>query len=156
MGTPVKSVYENLFHLRRRFFPRHRLRRDLLDAASLANVVLLVLMFFISRAGFVLQPGIAVNLPAAAMTGGANYGSLVVTVTQEGLIFFNDERVTIDGLVAELEDQVHRDADLTLVIEADARVRHGELVRFYNLAAAAGVKKIVLATRILSQAPGPL
>lgn len=154
MDAPHQSIYENLFHLRRRFVPRCRLRRELMDVASWANVVLLVLMFFIARAGFVLQPGIAVNLPAAPMTGGANYGSMVVTVTQEGLIFFNDERVTYDGLAAQLAAAVHRDADLALVIEADARVRHGELVRFYNLAAASGVKKIVLATRILAQPAG--
>jgi biopolymer transport protein ExbD len=149
------AIYDNLFRLRRRFVPRHRLRGALLDTASWVNVVLLVLMFFIGHAGFVLQPGIAVDLPAAPMTGGANYRSFVVTITQEGLIFYNDERVSFDGLAADLLRQAHRDADAALVIEADARVRHSDLVRIYNLAIAAGLQRVVLATRFLEPPATP-
>ena len=143
------SVYQNVFRLRRRFVPRFQLHRNLLDMPSWVNMALLVLMFFIGHAGFVLQPGIAVNLPEAPMTGGANYGSLVVTITQEGLIFFNDERMGFDGLADELLRQARRDSSAPLVIEADARVRHGDLVRVCNLATAAGIKQVVLATRLL-------
>ena len=60
----------------------------------------------------------------------------------------------MDGLAAALNKEMHRDAGATLVIEADARVSHGELIRIYNLAAAAGLKRIVLATRILATPAG--
>jgi biopolymer transport protein ExbD len=126
-----------------------------MDVASWVNVTLLVLMFFIMNSGFILQPGVAVDLPAAPMTGGADYRSEVVTLTQEGLLFFNDERMTRDGLAAELDRRTHRNPDIVLVIEADARVRHGDLVSLYNLATAAGVRRVVLATRIMPQAGSP-
>lgn len=156
MNAPAElPIRDRLFHLRRRLKPRSAVRSALLDVPSLVNVALLLLMFFVAQSHFVLQPGIAVSLPAAPMTGGARYGSLVVTLTQEGLILFNDERTTFDGLADDLKRQARAQPDSALVIEADSRVRHGDLVRVYNLATAAGIRQVVLATRIPSPAGGP-
>ncbi len=153
MPSREQRLHEHVFRLRRRLLPRCKLHRPLFDVVSWVNVALLVLMFFIAQSGFVLQPGIAVNLPASPMADGANYGSLVVTITQEGLLFFDDARTSLDAFAEAVRRQAQRDPDATLVIEADARVRHGDLVRIYNIATAAGLQRVVLATRVLPPPP---
>ncbi|HEY8241162.1 MAG TPA: biopolymer transporter ExbD [Kiritimatiellia bacterium] len=122
--------------------------RGLLDVAPWVNIALLMLMFFTAQSSFVLRPGIAVDLPAAPMTDGAGYRSQVVTLGRNNMVFFNDERTTLDGLAPRLADAARRDPDATLVVEADERVEHVSLIRLYNMAQAAGFPRVVLATRL--------
>ncbi len=151
METDEQVLTQRLFYLRRRYMPQHRMLRGIIDAPSWVNVVLLVLMFFILQSGFVLQPGIVVDLPASPMIDGARYGSLVVTLGSEGMIFFDDERTTMDGLGTKIMLAAKENPDSALVIEADGRVAQSRLVEVYNLALKAGIRKVVLATRIAAQ-----
>lgn len=155
MRQTVEPVYESLFHLRRQLRPRNRRTRGFLDAAPLADVVLLLLFFFISQSGFVLQPGIHVRLPVSEFADGAPYSGLVVTISQEGLVFFNDERTTLEGLASAFERSAHERANATLLIEADGRVRHESLIRIYNMARSAGILDVVLAHRLPPARPQP-
>ena len=148
-------VRSELFHLRRRFRQQHLLRRTLLEPAMWVNFALLILMFFMLQSSYVLQPGIVVDLPAAPMVGGAPYGSLVVTLSQEGQLYFDDQRMTVDAFAESLSRATRREPGATLVIEADARVRHSELVRIYDLAVQTGVRQVVLATRIAAGGVAP-
>lgn len=144
-----------LFHLRRRFRQQNLLRRVLIEPVMWVDFTLLVLLFFILQSSYVLQPGIVVDLPAVPMAGGAPYGSLVVTLSQEGLLFFDDQRMTVDAFGDALARAARREPGATLVIEADARVRHSELVRIYDLALRTGVKQVVLATRVAAGGAAP-
>ncbi len=149
-------VRGQLFHLRRRFRQQHLLRRTLLDPAMWVDFALLVLVVFILQSAYVVQPGIVVDLPETPMKGGAPYGSLVVTLSQEGLLLFDDQRMTVDAFAEALHRAVRREPSATLVIEADARVAHGELARIYGLAVQSGVRQVVLATRVAARpASGP-
>jgi len=130
-----------------RYRAQRQMRRGLLDGAPLVDVVLLVLLFIIINSSFVLQPAISMDLPESEFVDGASYGSLVVTLAQEGMVFCNDERTTVDGLASVFAQAVHDDPEAGLVIEADARIEHGTLVRIYNMAVAAGIQRVSLATR---------
>ncbi len=141
---------------RRRFQPRAQPVCAWLPTAALINVAALVAGVLLLQARFVLQPGVTVNLPAAAFTGGAPYGALVVTVSQEGMVFFNDERTTLEGLSSAFAQAAHEQPGATLVIEADSRVTHGTLVALYNMARAAGIQQISLATRLATPAEARL
>jgi biopolymer transport protein ExbD len=148
MTEPEPRITERINFLRRRFRPRRRLFSGPLDSVPLVNVVLLLVLFLIIHSSYVVQPGITVDLPAAPFVSGAHYGAMVVTVSQEGLVFFNDERTTLEGLGAAFSQAAFDQPDSTLVIEADAQVRNATLVRIYNMAMSAGVKKVVLATGV--------
>jgi biopolymer transport protein ExbD len=152
---PASEARIHLFHLRRRFRQQQLLRRTLLEPAMWVDFALLALIFFILQSAFVVQPGIVVDLPTAPMAGGAPYGSLVVTLSQEGLLFFDDQRMTVDAFADALARAARREPGATLVIEADARARHSELVRIYDLATRAGVKQVVLATRVSARGTAP-
>ena len=131
----------------RRFQPQRRIAYSPFAVVPLINVALVILLFMLSDAAFVLQPGIMVKLPVADFVSGAHYGSMVVTMTQEGMVFFNDERMPIDGLAFAFSQAAHQNQDLTLIIEADARVPYGMIVRVMNMATAAQIRHVNLATR---------
>lgn len=139
---------EKFGYLRRAVKSRRRRRRGLLDLVQVVDVGFLMLLFFMVNAGFVLQPGISVALPVSDFKGGEPYGALVVTIAQEGMIFFNDERTTLDGLGDAFRQATHDDPAARVLVEADGRVPHAMLVRIYNMAEAAGIKEVTLATRM--------
>jgi biopolymer transport protein ExbD len=154
--TPINSPAPEYFgYLRLRQRVRRNQARGLLDVAPVADVVLLLLLFFMINSSFVLQPGISVQLPVAPFAQGTSYSSLVVTVAQEGMVFFNDERTTLLGLASGFAQARHEDPEVSLVIEADARVSHGTLVRIYNMATESGIRNISLATRMPGRPHAP-
>ena len=136
--------------MNRRYRSRHAKYKGLVQAAPLMNIVLLLLLFVITNSKMVLRPGIVVNIPDSPFMSGVPYDALVVTVSQEGLIFYNDERTTLEGLGSAFAQTAYAHPDTALVIEADERVRHSTLIEIYNMAMQAGIKQIALATRVPS------
>jgi biopolymer transport protein ExbD len=139
-------------------FKRHlEIVKGRIDAVPLVNVTLLVLMFFLLGSAFVLQPGVNVemlNLPLSTLNVGAPaQGALMVTVTRDDLIFFNDERTDLAKLKASLEKSTQRFPGIRLVVKADQRVSYERLVQILDLVKAAGIQYVLLATRPLLNEP---
>lgn len=99
----------------------------------------------------VRHPGVVVDLPECAFVSGADYQSLVVYVTQEGHLYFGDERTTLDGLAPAFAQAAHENPDARLLLEADRRVPYHMLVEIYNRAMSAGIRKVILGTKISVQ-----
>ena len=131
----------------RRFRPKYHFVRSPFAVIPLINVGLVIVLFMVSGSAFVLQPGVMVQLPVGDFVSGAHYGSMVVTLTQEGMVFFNDERMPIEGLAFAFSQAAHRNQDLVLIIEADVRVPYGTIIRVMNMATAARIRHVNLSTR---------
>ncbi len=132
----------------RRYRPRRRLTIGPLGlVVPLVNVALLAVLFLVLKSGVVLRPGIILQLPQSEFVAGTAYNTMVLVMTQEGLIFFNDNRIPLEGLASALNQAAHRNRQVSLSIEADLRVQYGMVVRVINMAMAAGIRQINLATR---------
>jgi biopolymer transport protein ExbD len=125
------------------------------NPVALITVALLVFLFFLLHASFVVQPGIRVELPAGPFEAGARYDALILTLSQEGMVFFNDSRTTLEGLPLAFRQAAHDRRDATLIVEADERVPYQRLVAVYNMASEAGIRRILLATRVAAPAGEP-
>lgn len=143
----MTSVREQAGIRWRRYRPRQRLFHNPLGLMPLVNLALLIMLFMLLHASFVRQPSSAVQLPAATFLTGAPYGRMVVTLTQEGLVFFNDERVALDDLATAFSKAVRDRQATAITIEADVRVPYGVILRVMNMATAAGLQQVNLATR---------
>lgn len=152
MSQQVQPVYAQLLHLRRQFPIQVRRVRGFLDAAPLVDVVLILFLFFLIQSSYVLQPGVRVQLPEIAVfADGATYGEPMVTMAQEGMIFFNDERTTLEGLEAMFRRAAHENPAAVLLVAADGRVPHATLMQVYQMAREAGIGEVVLAGRPVIQ-----
>jgi biopolymer transport protein ExbD len=127
---------------------RRGLFRGFIDVAALADVILLLFLFYLAHSSFILQPGISMDLPSMPFRDGTLDSAKVVTLTQEGLVFYDDERTTLDGLASAFAQARHDDPSTRLIIEADRRVPHGTLVAVYRMASEAGLQGVTLATRM--------
>ena len=118
-----------------------------IDAAPMVDVVFLLLIFFILSSSFVLQPGIKVDLQPSTARSFSPFQGLVVTVTRENLLFFNEQRTTLEGLAKSLQAAGQRGRNQELVIKADKQVPHGTVVQVMSMAIEAGIPSINIATR---------
>ena len=131
----------------RRYRTSLRLARWRLDWAPFLNLGLLALTFQMFSSVYVLQPGIKVNLPVSDFAAGTPYGPMVVTLTQEGMVFFNDERTPLEGLGSAFLEASHRNPDAAITVQSDYRVPYGSVVKVMNMALDAGIRSVNLATQ---------
>lgn len=159
MMPGVQNGNHGSAYFHRRFIPRCRVKRGLIDVASFIDMTLLLFLVFLVHSSYVLQPGIRLQLPASSFLDGEGFDSIVLTVSQQGMLFFQDEMMRKDKLKEKLVGAVfERRGDkenVSLLLQADRGVSHEQLVELYNIAMEAGIKDVVLATRVPSGPGGP-
>ena len=132
----------------RRFKPTRKPAGIFSVSVVFSDAALLVLAFFLAVSPFVMQPGINIKLPASPFTGGAQFGSMVLSVTRGGWFYFNDERLDVFQLAEALKKAALENPGVPLIIEADERVRHGSVIAAWNAAFGAKISEVSMATRI--------
>lgn len=148
-----RPTYAHLIDFHRRFKAKRHFARGYSFGAVTLNAALLLIGFYLLNSRVVLQPGIELELPAAPFADGAPFlQSTIVTLSRDGSIFCEDERTSVEGLHAKFVRAKRYNPDCTLLIEADKEIRYGKLVEVYNQAQAAGIHKIMMATRVSSLA----
>ena len=142
-----RSDCEAVLHLHRSFRPRRQTGRGFLTGTVFLDTALLIVGFVLATSPFVLKPGIAIDLPVAAQTAGIRFNDMVLSISCEGLLFFNDEQVTLDGLEGAFRIAIEKRPGIALILEADASVSQATAATVYDAAAAAGFRQIFIATQ---------
>ncbi|MDF7800522.1 biopolymer transporter ExbD [Pontiellaceae bacterium B1224] len=132
----------------RRFKPSRKPAGVFTIAVAFSDASLITLAFFLAVSPFVLQPGINISLPESSFSGGARFGSMVLSIGRGGWFYFNNERLSEAALQASLENAAYVHPGAVLIIEADERVEHGVVVKAWNAAMKAGISDVSIATRI--------
>lgn len=139
----------------RRFKPMRKPAGVFTIAIAFCDSSLMALAFFLAVSPFVLQPGINISLPTTSeFSGGARFGSMVLSITRGGWYYFADERLSASDLSRALEAAARDHPAMPLIIEADASVAHGAVVEAWNAASEAGIPEVSIATRV-SAVEGP-
>jgi len=138
---------EAVFHLHRTFLPRRRTGRGFLTGTVFLNAALLFSAFVLATSHFVLKPGIALDLPVASQTEGIQFNDMVLSISREGLFFFNDEQVKPAELGSVLRKAAEERPGIALILEADATTPQGAATAVYDAAARAGFRQIFIAAR---------
>jgi biopolymer transport protein ExbD len=138
---------ETALYLHRTFVPRRRTGREFLAATVFLDAALLFSAFVLATSPFVLKPGIRLELPAAEQVDGTRFNDMVLSISREGLIFFNDERVQSADLEAALRAAVQERPGAALILEADSTVPQSTATAVYEAAARAGFQQLFIATQ---------
>ena len=117
----------------------------LFNVVPLINVIFLVVIFFALSSRFVLQPGMAISLPASAFTLGPQRDAKIVSVTAAPVpsIYFQDRKVTLVELSRQLEE--NRGKERSLIVKADFGTPYGLVMQIANEALKLGFS-VVFAT----------
>lgn len=117
------------------------------NAISLTDIVFLLLIFFLLSSTFILQPGIKVHLPKTTATEVSAEKSIVVTITADGTLFLNEEKVSRSLLPAVLRQKLLSVGKPIVVIRADKRITLDQAVEVMDMAKNAGADRFMIATR---------
>ena len=131
-----------------------QMSKGLVDPAPLVGVVFLLLLFFILSSPFVMQSGFGVSLPSTERPTVATFQSLVVTVTRDNLLFFNNQPATIEKFEQLLREAVQQGRGRELIIKADRQVPFGTVVQIRSVAIKAGITSFNEAARAEAAVPG--
>jgi biopolymer transport protein ExbD len=100
--------------------------------APLVSVLLLLLLFFMFSSTFVLQPGVQVRLHDRILGAGTPASRKVVTLTQAGEIYIEQQRVDVARLRERLAEFAAAGAEQSVILKADAAVPHGLVLSVMN------------------------
>lgn len=114
------------------------------DLTPLIDAVFNLLLFFMLTSSFVLMPGIRINLPKALTSEAILEKGVVVTVTEDSLIYLNERAVTLADLAVRLEQAAAEDSPL--LIRADRRASLGKVVEVWDLCRDIGITRVNIAT----------
>jgi biopolymer transport protein ExbD len=111
--------------------------------AGLADIILLLLIFFILTSSFVTQFGIQVTLPKAEAGSMTDQSYVGVAITKEGRYYVQQKRVSEDNLMAAIREAKENRSSLVLRADEEATVRQFATVA--NIAKALNLR-ILMAT----------
>ncbi len=133
-------------------FSSGRPRRVALEMTPLIDVVLMLVIFFMLTTTFVLSPGIEVDLPRGHTSQEPRERDAIITMTQDGSIYFQQAQVSLETLRAVLKRARDNQPELRLVIKADRLVPHGRVVAVMDISKFLGIERLAVATAPPEQA----
>lgn len=117
-------------------------RRRTFPVISMADIVLLLLIFFLLTSSYLVQPGLKVQLPRAAVKEALSQERITVTITRSGAVYLEDKPIDISRLPYLLENI----EDKVILIKADRNVTVDMTVRVMDIIKRSGASKFVIAT----------
>jgi len=127
---------------------RRSLKKARIEIVPMIDTIFFLLVFFmISTLSMAQYKGMPVNLPAAASRRKAPADSPAITITKDGQIFLNKEAIDKSILGESLRQQLAKNPDTLVVINADDGVEHGRVVEVMDIARGADVAKMAIAVK---------
>lgn len=131
-------------------FSRRRREPVEVNLTPLIDVVFLLLIFFMVSTTFETRQALELVLPESVTGALLEPTPLTLSVAADGTYRLNDGAVSAAGLREALTEWANVARAQGLVIEADARARHADVVTALDQAAALGISQVRIATRDVS------
>ncbi|MBU4227444.1 biopolymer transporter ExbD [bacterium] len=129
-------------------FPHRNKKSAGFDLTSLIDVVLLLVIFFMLTTTFVnLENRVEVNLPSGDFAAAEPSENIIVSVTENNIIYFNGKLIDPLKLTENVAVELKKAPNKIVVLEADKNVLHGKVIRIMDLLKKGGAEKIAIATQ---------
>jgi len=133
----------------------------MLIAVPWLNAIILVVALLAANNRIAITAGVVFELPTAPLQEGSQDGLTVLMFSvshetqagEETLVFFDDERYLIQDeeqsarLVNRISGSLSIERQQDVLLLADKRVPHGDVMQFVNIARKAGAKRINVAEK---------
>jgi biopolymer transport protein ExbD len=127
---------------------RRSIKKARIEIIPMIDTIFFLLVFFmISTLSMTQFKGMPVNLPKAASGQQAPAESAAITIDKEGKLFLNQQAIDKAGLDEALRQQLAKNAEMLVVINADDGVQHGQVVEVMDIARGANVAKMAIAVK---------
>jgi biopolymer transport protein ExbD len=137
------------------FAPPRRGNSLFINVTPLVDVMFLMLIFVTVTSTFnVQQPSIQLDLPSSTSARAADQGPSVITLTEQGALFLDRAPIDEADLVAALRTRLTESGDDRIVLRADHRSQHGQVVHLIDLIKDSGYARVSLSARAEDAGPG--
>ena len=139
-------------------FRKPRVRKQVdLNVTSLVDVLFLLLIFFTLTSTFKRAGEIELQLPKST-TGqrpdsGAAKQPVDLVLTEKGTLLLDGSPTTFEALLSKLRSVHDRQPDRQVMIEAEERVGHGQVVRLLDAVRTAGFTGVEIGVRTTEALP---
>ncbi len=116
-----------------------------MNLIPLIDIIMFLLIFFISTTSFIEEPGVQVDKPQAASAKQLEKNSIIFAVTPDGKIAYGGKEIGLGGVRPTVKRLCAKEA-LPVVIQADENSRSGMVIRVIDEAKLGGAKDVSLAT----------
>ncbi len=123
-----------------------------INITPLTDIFLVLLIIFMVTSSVMAtaegRSGVKVNLPRGAtkeISTGAH--DITIAITTDGKMVVDGKEVAADTLRGMFEAAKARDADTQVIVQADEATHHGRVVAVMELAKAAGLRRLAIATK---------
>ena len=124
-----------------------RVRRSPMpDTTPMADIVFLLLIFFMLSSAFIVQPGIRLRLPKAVSSEIDLGRTVTIEMPSGGGIYVNGNKVSFEELPQVIGVSLTRSKEKMVIIKADRKIPHGDVVRVMDTAKISGAARLVIAT----------
>uniref|UniRef100_UPI00261C4CF2 ExbD/TolR family protein n=1 Tax=uncultured Mitsuokella sp. TaxID=453120 RepID=UPI00261C4CF2 len=106
----------------------------------------LLVFFMMNSLQTVAQKALAVQLPEAQSASLSAQLPIIMTIDEAGHITVDNKPVNIDEAGAIMREHMHENANAAVVLQADKRTAHGQVVAVMDMLKGAGVKRLSIAT----------
>lgn len=118
------------------------------DLTPLIDVVFQLLIFFMLTTTFInVESGVKVDLPTGDFAAVSEKRNVVVTITENNVLYLNNRLVDPNYLIEKLREETKDSPNPLVVLEADQNVTHGKVVRVMDLIKKSGIERIAIATK---------
>ncbi|MDD3539008.1 MAG: ExbD/TolR family protein [Candidatus Caldatribacteriota bacterium] len=118
------------------------------DLTPLIDVVFQLLIFFMLTTTFInVESGVKVDLPSGDFAAVNEKRNIVVTVTENNVLYLNNSLVDPNQLSEKVKNELDNNPNSLVVLEADQNITHGKVVRVMDLIKKGGAERIAIATK---------
>jgi biopolymer transport protein TolR len=114
-----------------------------INVTSLVDVTMVLLIVFIISAPF-MRAGVRVDLPKAEARESQPQRAIIIAVDRAGELFLNQEKVTMENLAVKITQLRARAPNLPILIEGDAAVAYGQVIKIMDAVRRAGIENVGL------------
>ena len=116
-----------------------------INMAPLIDMVFILLIFFLVTTSFVRESGVEVKRPIASTADAQEKTTLIVAVTEEGMIYIDEKLIDIRSVRSVMERFKVENPKGNVVITADRYSLFGVSIEVLDEVRAAGISNVVVA-----------
>lgn len=116
-----------------------------LNLIPLIDVIMFLLIFFISTTSFIEMPGVKVDKPQSSTARQVEKTSIIFALTSDGKIAYAGKEIGLGGVRPTVKRLCIKEP-LPVVIQSDENARTGMMIRVIDEAKFGGAKDVSIAT----------
>ena len=110
------------------------------------DIIFFLLVFFMMNSlQTVAQNALSVQLPQATSASSPAQLPVVLTLDAEGHITIDNNPMSIDDAEAMVKQRIQENPNASVILQADKRAAHGQVVAIMDMLKQSGVKRLAIA-----------